>query len=125
MGLPFIKRVGRYSGVSIADIKDVEKRVKQSRYDYLVLFGALYLPVIPSIAINLFCGLIRYPVKVYLIITFFGALVQATILGIVGWQVGNIYINLVDDISYLNDIITVIIILAIVIYIIKKKRDKR
>lgn len=125
IGLPFVERAGKYLGVSLDDIHKVEKRVKESRYDYLFLFGARCLPVIPSIAINLFCGLIRYPAKNYIIITFFGALVQATILGIVGWQVGNVYISLADNISFLNDVIAVIIIVGIIVYVIKKRRDKK
>ncbi|MGZ7044208.1 MAG: DedA family protein [Methanobacterium sp.] len=125
IGLPFVKRAGKYLGVSVDDIHDVEKRVKDSRYDYLFLFGARCLPVIPSIAVNLFCGLIKYPLKKYMIITFLGALIQATILGIVGWQVGNLYINLIDDISFLNDIIAVMIVAGIIIYIIKKRMDRK
>ncbi len=125
IGSPFIKRAGKYLGVSIEDIQGVENRVKQSRYDYLFLFFARCLPIIPSIAISLFCGLIKYPLRNYLIITFFGALIQATILGIIGWQVGNVYLSLVDNISFLNEIITIIIILGIIFYIIKKKRENR
>lgn len=124
IGIPFIERAGKFLGVSLNDIQNVENRVKNSRYDYLFLFGARCLPIIPSIAINLFCGLIRYPLKKYLVITFFGALIQATVLAIVGWQVGTVYLSLVDDISFLNDIIAIIIVLAIIIYIIKKRMEK-
>ncbi len=124
IGTPFIERAGKYLGVSVDDVKGVEKRVKQSRYENLFLFFARCLPIIPSIAISLFCGLIKYPLRNYLIITFFGALVQATILAVVGWQFGNFYISLADDISFLNDIIAVIIILGIIIYIIKSRRKK-
>lgn len=124
IGTPFIERAGKYLGVSKKDVESVEKRVKESRYENLFLFFARCLPIIPSIAISLFCGFIKYPLRNYLIITFFGALVQATILGIVGWQLGNVYISLSDNISFLNNIITVIIVVGIIIYIIKKKRGK-
>jgi membrane protein DedA with SNARE-associated domain len=122
IGLPFVKRAGKYLGVSVNDIQNVEKRVKESNYENLFLFATRCIPIIPSIAINLFCGLIRYPLRNYLVITFLGALVQATILGIIGWQLGTFYISLADNISFLNDIIMVIIVLMIVIYIIKKKK---
>lgn len=124
VGMPFVERAGKYLGVSVEDIQNIEKRVKESRYDHFFLFGARCLPIIPSIAVNLFCGLIKYPLKNYFVITFFGALIQATILGIVGWQVGNVYISLADNISFLNDIIAIIIVLVVVVYIIKKKREK-
>ncbi|MGF7117033.1 DedA family protein [Methanobacterium oryzae] len=124
IGTPFIERAGKYLGVSVDDVEGVEKRVKESNYENLFLFFARCLPIIPSIAISLFCGLIKYPLRNYLIITFFGALVQATILAVVGWQVGNVYITLADQISFLNDIIAIIIVLGIIFYIIKKKREK-
>ncbi|MBI5680039.1 MAG: VTT domain-containing protein [Methanobacterium sp.] len=124
VGMPFVERAGKYLGVSVEDIQNVEKRVKESRYDHFFLFGARCLPIIPSIAVNLFCGLIKYPLRNYLVITFFGALIQATILGIVGWQVGNFYISLADNISFLNDIIAILIVLIVVLYVIKKRREK-
>lgn len=123
IGTPFIKRAGKYLGVSVEDVQNVEKRVKESRYEHLFLFAARCIPVIPSIAVNLFCGLVKYPLKKYLVITFFGAMIQATILGIAGWQLGNAYIKYVNSLSALTDIITVIIILGIMFYIFKKRRD--
>ncbi|WP_414468264.1 DedA family protein [Methanobacterium sp. ACI-7] len=123
IGLPFVERAGKYLGVSVDDIQNVEKRVKDSDYENLFLFGIRCVPIIPSIAVNLFCGLIKYPLKNYLVVTFLGALVQATLLGIVGWQVGNVYVSLADDISFLNDMVTIIIVVAVVLYIIKKKRE--
>jgi len=125
IGTPFIKRSGKYLGVSVEDVQNVEKRVKESRYEHLFLFAARCIPVIPSIAVNLFCGLVKYPLNKYLVITFFGAMIQATILGVVGWQLGNAYIKYVNSLSALTDIITVIIILSIIFYIFKKRREMK
>jgi membrane protein DedA with SNARE-associated domain len=125
IGIPFIERAGKYLGVTIEDIQKVEKKVNESRYDNLFLFAARCIPILPSIAINLFCGLIKYPLKKYLIITFFGAMIQATILGIAGWQLGNAYITYVNNLSTLTDIITVIIVLGVIIYIFKNRREKK
>jgi len=125
IGIPFIERSGKYLGVSVGDIQNVEKKVRESKYDNLFLFAARCIPIIPSIAINLFCGLIKYPLKKYLLITFFGAMIQATILGIAGWQLGNAYLTYVNSLSTLTDIISVIIVLGIIFYIIKKRREKK
>nr|WP_243686797.1 VTT domain-containing protein [Methanobacterium formicicum] len=97
IGIPFVERAGKYLGVSVEDLEGVEKRVKESRYENLFLFTARCVPVIPSIAISLFCGLIRYNPRNYVLITFFGAMVQASILGIIGWQFGNFYLTLSED----------------------------
>lgn len=124
IGTPFVERAGKYMGVSVEDLENVEKRVKESKYENLFLFAARCIPVIPSIAISLFCGMIRYNPRKYVLITFSGALVQASILGIIGWQFGNFYLSISESLSFIDNLILVIIVLAVIILIIRKKREK-
>jgi len=124
IGTPFVERAGKYMGVSVEDLENVEKRVKESRYENLFLFAARCIPVIPSIAISLFCGMIRYNPRNYVLITFSGALVQASILGIIGWQFANFYLTLSESLSFIDNIILIIILLVVILLIIKKKREK-
>ena len=65
-------------------MKEVEIKFKKSRYDDIFMFLARCFPVIPSIAINLFCGVIRYDLKKYIITTFLGSAVQIFGLGNAG-----------------------------------------
>ena len=124
IGTPFVERAGKYMGVSVEDLENVEKRVKESKYENLFLFAARCIPVIPSIAISLFCGMIRYNPRKYVLITFSGALVQASILGIIGWQFGNFYLTISDSLSFIDNLILIIIVLALIFLIIRKKREK-
>jgi membrane protein DedA with SNARE-associated domain len=125
LGKPFIERTSKYLGVSVKDVEDVEKKFKESRYDDIFMFLARCFPVIPSIAINLFCGLIRYDLKKYIITTFLGSAVQILGWGLLAWFFGNIYLVLEDKISYIGNIITVIIVLVVIYFIITKKREKK
>ena len=125
IGIPFVERAGKYLGVSVEDLEGVEKRVKESRYENLFLFAARCVPVIPSIAISLFCGLIRYNPRNYVLITFFGAMVQASILGIIGWQFGNFYLTLSEGLSFIDNIILVVLVLVVVIFVLKKRSEKK
>ncbi|AUB55415.1 SNARE associated Golgi protein [anaerobic digester metagenome] len=124
IGTPFVERAGKYMGVSVEDLENVEKRIKESRYENLFLFAARCIPVIPSIAISLFCGMIKYNPRNYVLITFSGALVQASILGIIGWQFGSFYLTISESLSFIDNIILLIIIVAFILLIIKNKRDK-
>ena len=124
IGIPFVERAGKYLGVSIEDLEGVEKRVKESRYENLFLFTARCVPVIPSIAISLFCGLIRYNPRNYVLITFFGAMVQTSILGIIGWQFGNFYLTISERLSFIDNIILVVLVLVVVIFVLKKRSEK-
>lgn len=124
LGKPFIERTSRFLGVSIEDVENVEKQFKGNRYDDIFMFLARCFPVIPSIAINLFCGLIRYDIKKYLITTFSGSAVQILGWGLVAWFSGNIYQALESQISFLGNIVMVIIIIAVAGFIINKRRQK-
>ncbi|MDD3754121.1 MAG: VTT domain-containing protein [Methanobacterium sp.] len=125
LGMPFIERTSKYLGVTVEDVEAVGKKVDESRYDELFIFLARCFPVIPSIAVNLFCGLIYYDLKKYMIITFLGSAVQILGWGLLAWFSGNVYMILEDKIANIGNIITVIIILVVVYFIIMKKREMK
>jgi membrane protein DedA with SNARE-associated domain len=122
---PFIERPGKYMGVSMEDVVDIEKRFKKSRFDDLSIFLARCIPIIPSIAINLFCGLIKYDLKKYILTTFFGSMVQIFAWGLLSWFFGNIYLELEGQLSMLGNIVTLTIIFLVLYYVIKKRRKKK
>lgn len=124
LGKPFIERTSRFLGVSVKDIENVEKKFKENRYDDIFMFLARCFPVIPSIAINLFCGLIRYDLKKYLLTTFLGSAVQILGWGILAWLFGNVYQALEGSISFLGNAVLIIIVLAVAGFIIYKNREK-
>lgn len=125
LGMPFIERSTKYLGVSPEDIQEVGKKVEKSKYDDFFIFLARCFPVIPSIAINLFCGLIRYDLKKYIITTFFGSAVQILGWGMLAWFSGNIYKLLEDQVSYLGNIVTIIVLGVVIYYIISKRRENK
>lgn len=120
IGKPVIDRWGKYLGISWEDIKKAD-RLRKNYADILVLFILRAIPIIPSVAINAFCGLIKFDFKRYIIATFSGTLVRAFFLGFVGWQFGNVYQRIAKDISNLEQIVVIIIIVAIIGFIIYKK----
>ena len=124
-GVPFVEATGKYLMVSVEDVWKVENKVKKSRYDDVFIFLARCLPIIPSIAINLFCGLIKYDLKKYLITTFMGSMVQIFAWGLLAWLAGNIYLVLVDKISLLGNIMILIILLIIIYYVIIQRNECR
>lgn len=121
-GKPFLERWGKYLGVSWKDVEKTEKRFDTANSVNLLLFTVRAVPVIPSVAINAFCGFVRFEIKKYLIITFFGSLVRATLLGFIGWQLGNLYQSAAAEIANLEQISLIIIIIAILAFIIYKKK---
>ena len=125
LGTPFIDRTSRYLGVSVEDVEKVGEHINESRYDDIFIFIARCLPIIPAIAINLFCGLIKYDIKKYLITTFFGSAVQILGWGLLAWFSGNIYRALEAKISFLGNVVLVIIVLAVIGIIIYNRRQSK
>lgn len=124
LGKPFIEKTSRFLGVSVEDVESIERRFKESRYEDIFMFLARSIPGIPGIAINLFCGLVRYDLRKYCITTFFGSAVQMLGWGIIAWLFGNIYHTLEVGVSLLSEVILVIIALLVVGYVVMKKWGK-
>lgn len=123
LGMPFVEKTSKYLGVSPEDVENVGRKVEKSHYDDFFIFLARCFPVIPSIAINLFCGLIKYDLKKYLLTTFFGSAVQILGWGMLAWLSGNIYSLFEDKISLVGNVITLIIIGIVIYFVITKRRE--
>ncbi len=124
LGKELIDRLGKYLGVSWENIEKAQSKFEESRSDEVVLFIVRAIPVVPSIAINVFCGFVRYDLRKFVVITFLGTLIRAFILGFLGWQFGSLYQTISTEISYLEEISVVVIVLSIIIYFLYEKYKK-
>lgn len=117
VGRPFIERFGRYLGVNWGQIEQFEIRLKNSYRDELVLLGLRVVPVVPNIAINLGCGLLRYPWQKFLPIIILGSAVRAAGLAIIGAMVGEIYLNYASVIDQFEKIVLVFLVASGLVYL--------
>ncbi|MDO8870868.1 MAG: VTT domain-containing protein [Methanobacteriaceae archaeon] len=118
LGKPFIVKWGKYLGLSWADVEKTQKKFAESKSDDIILFTLRAIPLVPSVAISTFCGFIRFNLKDYIIITFLGSLVRASALGFIGWQFGIAYKQLAEQISNLEQIVVMGIIILVIGYLI-------
>jgi membrane protein DedA with SNARE-associated domain len=125
IGKPFITKWGKYFTIRWEDIEKTDEKFKEQTRDELILYAVRAIPIIPSVAISAFCGVIRYDIKKYIIITLLGGLTRATILGFLGWQFGNFYQEISDQISFLEEIAVIAIVIIIIGYIIFNKRKSK
>ncbi len=124
LGSPFIKRWGKYMGVSWDDIEKAEGRFSSGHSDNLILLTFRAVPVVPSVAISIFCGFIRYRLRDYIIFTFLGSLVRGLVLGILGWQFGMLYLEISRQISYLEELALLLLVVALAVYLYRRKQKK-
>ena len=89
IGKPIISKWGKYVSLKWEDIEKMDKKFETTTKDYIIIYILRATPIIPSIVISAFCGIIRYDLKKYIIITFLGGLTRAIVFGFIGWQFGN------------------------------------
>lgn len=125
-GKPALLRWGRWLGVSWEEIERAQEKFRHSAADEWTLFITRSIPIIPSVAVSALCGLVRFSFKKYLLLTFLGTCVRATVLALVGWQVGEFYSRYGEVISKIESFVLLIFILAVAAFIFWRiKKSKR
>jgi len=124
LGCPFIKRWGKYLGVSWQDIAKAKGQFSSKKNDNLILFTLRAIPLIPSVAISIFCGVIRYRIRDYLIFTLLGSLVRGFILGLLGWQFGMLYLEISQQISFLEELVLILLVMVLAVYLYRRKQKE-
>lgn len=123
-GKILIERWGKYIGLYWSDIEKLQSYFSGTKKDDLIIGGARVLPFFPSVAISAFCGLIQmHPLK-YFAISFIGVFFRGVILGIVGWQVGNVYAQYAVLIGKLENVVLISTVVAILWFFVIKYRSK-
>jgi membrane protein DedA with SNARE-associated domain len=124
LGEPLLRKYGKYVGLSWDDVEKLQIKFSKTKSDEWVLFTLRAVPIIPSIIINVVAGVMRIPIVTYSIATFFGITVRASILGTVGWQLGKVYRKYADVLDISEKAIFILIALAVISYIVYKKKGK-
>ncbi len=126
-GRPVIDRWGRFFGISWRDVERLQSRLKDSRIDEWSLFGLRIIPLVPSVAIALFCGFIRMNIFKYSIITLLGVMVRGVIFSLLGWYMGLQYLEYAEMISRFESLLMLlvaVVIFAFLVYFIRIKNFK-
>lgn len=97
-GKPIITRYGKWFSISWSSIKRAETKFTGGYADEFILLGVRIVPIVPNVAISAFCGLVRYPVKKFILLSLVGSFIRSTIITLIGWQARGAYIVYVADI---------------------------
>lgn len=124
-GKPVVERWGRFAGVSWKEIEQLQNNMKGRKADDIVLFLARATPVIPSVAINVFAGLVRWPPISFFLNTFFGTVIRSMWVGFLGWQVGNLYEKYATAIEQVQNVILAVVVIGVVGFFIYRRRKAK
>ncbi len=126
-GKPIIIKLQKYLGITWSEIESTKKYFSKRSSDEITIFILRLLPIMPGIAISIFCGIVRYSYLGFLLATLLGSFIRALILGLIGWQVGKLYNTYAIVIAQFEKYFFIMMIwtLAIAvatIYIMKRRR---
>lgn len=125
-GIKMIDRWGKWIGVTVDDIKKLEQKLDQTAWDDVLFVGMRAFPVIPSVALAVYGGIIEMSWTRYVILSFIGVFIRATGLGIVGWLFGNQIDTVSSGVGALENIGMIVVgILIISLIFWSKSRTKK
>lgn len=94
-----VVRFGKFFGVTREDIARFGERLTGSPKDYLLLTVLRSLPFIPSSVVSVGSGVLKVPMRMYIVTTFLGTIVRDGIylyVGFVGTEALATYISVAD-----------------------------
>ncbi len=124
-GIKMVDRWGKWVGVSVSDIKELEEKLAKTSWDDVAFVAMRAFPVIPSVALAIYGGMVEMSWWRYIILSFIGVFIRATGLGIVGWLFGNTIDTVSSDIGRLENIGLVVIGLFLITFFWWLKRRKK
>lgn len=127
-GEPAVKSWGKWLGVSWEDVEKMQSKFSKSHWDEVALFGLRTIPIVPHVLLSLACGLVRYPVRAFVLTTLFGTMVRAFTMSILGWYLGEAYVSYSENITAVGDwflwILGVSVGLWVVYHLYRRYRPK-
>jgi membrane protein DedA with SNARE-associated domain len=127
-GKPAIEKVGKYFGITWNSVEKFHNKLKNTKKEGLYIFLIRSTPLIPNMLINTACGLLRVDTFKYVVATFFGSFVRATIYAFTGWYLGNkyrIYSRFFVRYERFIFIISIILIVILLVWFLVKKYKKK
>ncbi|HXK39333.1 MAG TPA: VTT domain-containing protein [Candidatus Paceibacterota bacterium] len=124
-GMALIDRWGKWIGITRADIEKLQGRLQGTVIDDVLLLVARSLPVVPSIAINIVAGLIRWKIIPFVVITFVGTIIRAMWAAAIGWQVGRAFEQYASAIEQIHAWIIAALVLATALFLWHRRRKSR
>jgi membrane protein DedA with SNARE-associated domain len=119
---------GKFIGITATDIEQFGERFKGNARDYFVYIFFRSVPIIPSILLSFGSGVIRLPLRLFIVGTFVGTVVRDTfyiIVGYVGTDTLHTYLASVSKTESIVQILTVLAVGAGILYLLHREHKKR
>lgn len=127
-GEPAVRRWGGWLGITWEDVEAFKKRFRKSYWDEVTIFSLRSIPIVPHVIISAACGGIKYPPQNFFILSALGSMVRAFTMGLIGWYLGEAYLEYSDSLSNITSWallgIGLMTIIVFVWWLIRKRKTK-
>lgn len=107
-GKPLIEKFGKYIGISWKLIKKVKLDFQKTITDELFILIACTIPVVPVSLVSSFCGGFKIKAKKFYPMVFLALLIRATILGFIGFSMGETFTDLAHGLDKIESVLTIV-----------------
>ena len=121
-GRPLVERLGKYALITRKDI-DRAERFLAGRGSWTVIVGRM-LPVIRAF-ISIVAGLVEVPAGQFGLLSLVGTVIYATVLSVIGYELGSAWHSISHDISIGGYVIVVLVVVAIAGFVVYRLREVR
>lgn len=121
-----VTRFGRFFGVTHEEIERLGTKLGHGARDYLLLTFFRALPIMPSSVVSVGCGLLKVPLRLYIISTFLGTILRDSVYLYVGFVGTTALSSFVSKSSSIESIIQLLIVGAFAVllgYLYIKRRN--
>lgn len=123
-----MERFGKFIGVSHEDVESFGEKLGNGYRDYFLLTLFRALPFVPSVVVSVGSGLLKVPLRLFIITTFFGTIIRDSIylyFGFVGTQLLGALIQKSASVETLIELLALIGILVILGFLYHKRARTR
>jgi membrane protein DedA with SNARE-associated domain len=129
IGQVIFTKYGHFFNTSHESITKLGSKITDSPRDYLLLTLFRALPIFPSSVLSIGCGLLKLPLPLFIITTFFGTVIRDGFFLYVGFKgtviLNNLALGTSDIESFIQmAILIVVVIIAAYFYFQKKSSSK-
>jgi membrane protein DedA with SNARE-associated domain len=121
-GRALVERLGKYALITRKDI-DRAERFLAGRGAWTVVVGRM-LPVIRAF-ISIVAGLVDVPAGQFGLLSLLGTVIYATVLSVIGYELGSAWHSISHDISIGGYVIVVLVVVAIAGFVVYRLREVR
>ena len=110
IGEVVISKFGRFFDISHESIQKFNSKITGGKRDYFFLTIFRALPILPSSVVSVGCGLLKIPIKLFIISTFLGTIIRDSIFLYAGFKGTELLKILADKTTNLESLVEIIIL---------------